>query len=100
MEGEATLASAELVGFDLHGHPTSVGAHAEPDSEATLFTYMVGARYVAALRLEGGWAAIDAAWRNPPTTTDQLTRRALGSATTGSTASSPAAGPGAGSPQD
>lgn len=102
VEGEATLASAELVGFDLHGHPTSGGAHAEPDSEATLFTYMVGARYVSALRLEGGWAAVDAAWRNPPTTTDELLQRALGATKPGSpSASSPAAAvPGSSSPPD
>jgi hypothetical protein len=34
--------------------------------------YVYGRMFVDALRRSGGWAAVDAAWRAPPTTTEQL----------------------------
>lgn len=34
--------------------------------------YIDGLRFVHALRRRGGWAAVDAAWKAPPTTTEQL----------------------------
>jgi len=34
--------------------------------------YVDGLRFVHALRRRGGWAAVDAAWQAPPTTTEQL----------------------------
>lgn len=34
--------------------------------------YLDGLRFVHALRRRGGWAAVDAAWQAPPTTTEQL----------------------------
>jgi hypothetical protein len=34
--------------------------------------YVMGLRFVSTLRKEGGWKAVDAAWANPPTTSEQL----------------------------
>lgn len=34
--------------------------------------YIDGVAFAHALRAEGGWAAVDAAWRDPPTTTEQM----------------------------
>lgn len=34
--------------------------------------YIEGTRFVHALRRQGGWDAVNAAWRNPPETTEQL----------------------------
>jgi len=34
--------------------------------------YLDGVRFVHALRRRGGWAAVDAVWKNPPETTEQL----------------------------
>jgi len=34
--------------------------------------YTDGLRFVHALRRRGGWAAVDEAWKHPPTTTEQL----------------------------
>jgi hypothetical protein len=34
--------------------------------------YVYGTLFVNALRRRGGWAAVDAAWDNPPTTTEQI----------------------------
>jgi hypothetical protein len=40
--------------------------------EAMLFPYQEGLRFVQALYQRGGWAAVDRAYRDPPTTTEQL----------------------------
>jgi hypothetical protein len=40
--------------------------------EAMLFPYQEGLRFVGALYQQGGWAAVDRAYRDPPTTTEQL----------------------------
>lgn len=37
-----------------------------------LFPYQEGATFVAALHADGGWAAVDAAYRDPPTDTAQV----------------------------
>lgn len=34
--------------------------------------YLDGVRFVHALRRRGGWAAVDAVWKQPPSTTEQL----------------------------
>ena len=38
----------------------------------TLFPYLQGAAFVSALLQNGGWAAVDQAFRTPPTTTEQV----------------------------
>jgi hypothetical protein len=40
--------------------------------ESLLFPYQDGLRFVRALYQRGGWAAIDRAYRDPPTSTEQL----------------------------
>jgi len=40
--------------------------------ETMLFPYQEGLRFVQALYQRGGWAAVDRAYRDPPTTTEQL----------------------------
>jgi hypothetical protein len=40
--------------------------------ESMLFPYQEGLRFVQALYQRGGWAAVDRAYRDPPTTTEQL----------------------------
>ena len=40
--------------------------------ETMLFPYQEGLRFVAALYQRGGWAAVDRAYRDPPTSTEQL----------------------------
>jgi hypothetical protein len=37
-----------------------------------LFPYMAGRNFVNAIYLEGGWAAVDAAYDNPPLSTEQI----------------------------
>ncbi len=82
VEGEATLASAELVGFSVTDHPTHADGPRDPEADDLLFTYMAGAQYVSALRQEGGWAAVDAAWQTPPPSTDHILRRIASPSTT------------------
>jgi hypothetical protein len=40
--------------------------------ETLLFPYQEGLRFVSTLYQQGGWAAVDRAYRDPPTTTEQL----------------------------
>jgi hypothetical protein len=40
--------------------------------ESMLFPYQEGLRFVQTLYQRGGWAAVDRAYRDPPTTTEQL----------------------------
>ena len=40
--------------------------------ETMLFPYQEGLQFVQALYQQGGWAAVDRAYRDPPTTTEQL----------------------------
>jgi hypothetical protein len=40
--------------------------------ESMLFPYQEGLRFVRALYQRGGWAAVDRAYRDPPTSTEQL----------------------------
>ena len=68
VEGEATLASGALTGFDTARHPVALHDDGHAPAEQVLFTYMTGARYVSALRDSGGWPAVDLAWLRPPQT--------------------------------
>ena len=78
VEGEATLASAELVGFRIEDHPSHAPGSADSEVDRLLFTYMTGAQYVAALREDGGWPAVDAAWQTPPPSTAHIHQRVSG----------------------
>lgn len=80
VEGEATLAAAELGGLDLHGHHQGLAGAGDDAAQDTLFTTLQGARYVAALRDRGGWAAVEARWADPPTTAVEILRPGLGAA--------------------
>jgi len=52
---------------------TGPGATAPHAMRASLVSpYIDGTLFVHALRRRGGWAAVDAAWREPPTTTEQI----------------------------
>lgn len=66
VEGEATLASAELNDFDLSKHPILPRGPGQDDNEQVLFTYMTGAQYVSTLRDSEGWSSVDDAWSRPP----------------------------------
>ncbi|MBA2363764.1 MAG: hypothetical protein H0V86_09565 [Chloroflexia bacterium] len=41
-------------------------------SESLLFPYDAGARFVTALRRDGGWRSVDAAYKDPPKSTEQI----------------------------
>jgi len=89
-EGDATsamldvlLAKAGRTALDLpedvfaeqvsQGINTGPGATAPHAMRASLVSpYIDGTLFVHALRRRGGWAAVDAAWREPPTTTEQI----------------------------
>lgn len=40
--------------------------------ETLTFPYFPGAKFVNALRKEGGWETVNAAWKNPPRSTEQI----------------------------
>lgn len=88
-EGDATSAMADF----MTGAVGSEGAPPDPTVEKTILIamqgtmpdyapkilqqslvspYVHGLKFVNALRRKGGWAAVDAAWKNPPTTSEQL----------------------------
>jgi hypothetical protein len=72
-EGDATSVTE-----DLGAAPRSrAQARDETDApralrRALLAPYVAGTRFVSALRRQGGWAAVDAAWATPPETTEQI----------------------------
>ncbi len=80
-EGDATAASLDYVAADpalAAGLVLASGAAAAPlEGPAALavwliFPYTQGLEFVQALRGAGGWAAVDAAYTDPPTTTEQV----------------------------
>lgn len=80
-EGDATLASLDYVMQDpglAARLALSAGVAAEPlDGPPALtiwlmFPYLQGPIFVQALRDAGGWAAVDAAYADPPATTEQV----------------------------
>ena len=82
VEGDAVLGSVEYV----LAHPVLAGKLAlvqSPDSpqfdsappvisQSLLFPYTTGQAFVAALREDGGWDAVNAAYADPPDTTEQV----------------------------
>ncbi len=82
-EGDATIASYDYLAENpslAAAIATAPGA-AGPDVLDTVppalaislvFPYLSGAEFVAALRAEGGWEAVNAAYADPPTSTEQV----------------------------
>ncbi len=67
VEGEAMLAVVELMDYDFSAHARL--PERGPVDEALfekLFDYGDGSRFVARVRERGGWAAVDALFRDPP----------------------------------
>lgn len=70
IEGEAMLAVSELMNYDFLAHaqlPTD-----QPISEdffEKVFLYGAGLQFIQAIRDEGGWAAVDAMFQDPPRST-------------------------------
>ncbi|MDA0266576.1 MAG: hypothetical protein O2890_00875 [Cyanobacteria bacterium] len=70
IEGEAMLAVSELLNYNFLAH-----AQLPPDGEISeerfenLFVYGDGLKFIRAVREAGGWAAVDAAFRDPPQAT-------------------------------
>ena len=67
VEGEAMLAVTELMDYDFAAHARL--PKQGPVDEALfekLFDYGDGSRFVARVRERGGWAAVDALFRDPP----------------------------------
>ncbi|MGD1908437.1 MAG: hypothetical protein ACFB0C_20980 [Leptolyngbyaceae cyanobacterium] len=70
IEGEAMLAVSELMNYDFLAH-----AQLPRDGDVSaaqfenLFIYGDGLKFIRAIRDAGGWAAVDAAFENPPQAT-------------------------------
>lgn len=84
-EGDATIASYDYLAANpslaaaIATAPAATGAGADtlgsvPPALAIslVFPYLTGAEFVAALRAEGGWEAVDAAYADPPASTEQV----------------------------
>jgi len=81
-EGDATAATLDVLeGPAFTVSPAalaeiagSAGAATGPPvlRAAASSTYVDGFRFVQSLRQQGGWPAVNAAWRRPPATTEQL----------------------------
>lgn len=73
IEGDATLTMIELLKKD---QPRVAAMLEQPLEKAKdpqgAFVYAQGARYVQALKEKGGWAGVNAAYRNPPRTTAEV----------------------------
>jgi hypothetical protein len=67
VEGEAMLAVEELMDYDFFAH-AKLPARGPVDEALfeKLFDYGDGSRFVARVRERGGWAAVDALFRDPP----------------------------------
>jgi hypothetical protein len=63
LAGEAAALAAEL------GRLEDLPYYVE---QSLLFPYQAGLEFVTALQRQGGWAAVDAAYRRPPTTTAEI----------------------------
>ena len=73
VEGEAMLAGAELTGVPLGAHGDLPSQRALGDDAAeSLFLYMDGAAFVAAVRDARGLDGLSAAWDAPPRTTVEI----------------------------
>ncbi len=78
-EGDATSAMYAAMGATIRGFRTTAESHPEEGSTvppvlyaSLLAPYLDGLRFVEGLRKKGGYAAVDAVWKDPPTTTEQL----------------------------
>jgi predicted Zn-dependent peptidase len=73
IEGEAMLAVAELMDYDFGQH-TALKMEGELDEARfeKVFHYGAGLKFIEALRGAGGWAQVDRAFRNPPTSTGHI----------------------------
>jgi hypothetical protein len=82
IEGDATIASLDYLsanpqlatGIAFGGVPASPVLDAAPGALVVwlIFPYAAGPEFVAALRAEGGWAAVDAAYADLPVSTEQV----------------------------
>jgi hypothetical protein len=91
IEGDATLVMQQwatehltladqllgLLGTDVAGAQTMLASVPYHLRQELLFPYTAGLDYVCALHQEGGWAAVDAAYEQPPTTTLEVLDPAL-----------------------
>ena len=71
IEGEAMLAVVELLGYDFEKH----ARRAQTDGAArtgALFVYGDGLRFIRAVRASQGWEGVDASFRAPPRTREQI----------------------------
>lgn len=86
IEGDATLAMSfwmiqnlsaaelqELVAASSSDESSTIVATMPPIlRESLLFPYTTGLAFVQSLQNSGGWAAVDAAFKNPPSSTEQI----------------------------
>jgi hypothetical protein len=82
IEGDATVASLDYLaanpqlaaGIAFGGMPATPVLDAAPGTLVgwLAFPYAAGPEFVAALRAEGGWEAVDAAYRDLPRSTEQI----------------------------
>jgi uncharacterized iron-regulated protein len=73
IEGDATFTMIELLRKDRPKVAAMLDAPVEGARDPQgAFLYAQGARYVKALKEKGGWAAVNAAYRNPPRATAQV----------------------------
>lgn len=80
IEGDATLVQMIYVADRLSRHDQrEIEEYLPPDGgvpplieEMLFFPYVYGTDFVAYLHQEGGWGAVDQAYTNPPTTTEQI----------------------------
>ncbi len=77
IEGEASLAVDELVPYEV-GQQASLPLRGPITAEGfqRAFNQNAGRKFVQALRENGGWARVDAAFRNPPQRTAEILRPA------------------------
>lgn len=70
IEGEAMLAVSELMNYDFlaHGQLPAEGEISEQLFE-NIFLYGAGLKFIQAVRDNGGWAAVDAVFIDPPQAT-------------------------------
>ncbi|MBA3266682.1 MAG: hypothetical protein H0T70_00275 [Acidimicrobiia bacterium] len=71
-EERDAIESADQAAVDGLGESEAEGPESEVFAKIGSFPYFVGPRFVEALRDEGGQAALDAAFEDPPTTTEQV----------------------------
>ncbi|MEM7410468.1 MAG: insulinase family protein [Myxococcota bacterium] len=75
VEGEAMLAVSELMNYDFLSHATLLPTSpVDRDRFGKVFRYGEGMRMVKALRAEGGWPLVNAAWNSPPNRTLEVLR--------------------------